>query len=522
MLIPRFFPDGTTGDANKQAPQVFGGAGNDTYKDRAEINAAGYWVGDYSMNNLQECEPTQIEVRHFYRGNKKHVDREDDLYHDKKKKRLKHYFQIGDNVIVTNGDMKNLLGKIKEININESERRVSIIPYTDDKSIKALKILDFSPDQLGKWFEAGNHVKVIEGQHKGCTGMICKVEVKKAMRSAIILQDETFLEVVAPLNWLELSDEKASGKEGVHGGYQVGQLVQITKGPTLACIIALEYGKNYKVITRENKIMNVTKNQIVDKARQNQQTTVRVRDQTGHFKQIGVGAMVKIRVGQHKDSVGEIKHLSMKSIWLRIHGRVQDAGYVVCLTDDVILDSLSVNAVRDGVTKDGMVDIASRRQLRSYEKRMGERVQIKYGAYKGMFGSIREEDEKVVKVLLDGKSKIIPVRKGEVVMLYNPKQTLANADVKKRINVPQYGVTPAFLDTNGGDSVFRDTAQSTPGTKNDDEEDVDGTAVHPTEGSQVGTRYGKKFMDAVPGSKTAQGTYSIFIQEFMFLHRFCC
>ena len=105
-----------------------------------------------ALSNVEEVGPTQIEIRNFYRGAKKEMEREADTYRSKKKNN-QHTFNVSDNVIVCSGDMKNLLGRIKTININDSERRISIVPLTDDKAIKALKTLDFAPEQLGNQFK---------------------------------------------------------------------------------------------------------------------------------------------------------------------------------------------------------------------------------------------------------------------------------------------------------------------------------------------------------------------------------
>ena len=48
MAIPRFFPDGTYGDAKNQAPQINGDIA--MFKEKPEINDAGYYVQDYGTH----------------------------------------------------------------------------------------------------------------------------------------------------------------------------------------------------------------------------------------------------------------------------------------------------------------------------------------------------------------------------------------------------------------------------------------------------------------------------------------
>ncbi|XP_043717650.1 putative transcription elongation factor SPT5 homolog 1 isoform X2 [Telopea speciosissima] len=82
--------------------------------------------------------------------------------------RKKGHFMKGDAVIVVKGDLKNLMGWVEKVD----EENVHIRP-----KMKGLpKTLAVNEKELCKYFEPGDHVKVISGAHEGATGMVVKVE----------------------------------------------------------------------------------------------------------------------------------------------------------------------------------------------------------------------------------------------------------------------------------------------------------------------------------------------------------
>jgi transcription elongation factor SPT5 len=50
-----------------------------------------------------------------------------------------------------------------------------------DESLGDFKdVIRFEPRELSKYFESGEHVKVVHGQHEGETGMVVRVETPVA------------------------------------------------------------------------------------------------------------------------------------------------------------------------------------------------------------------------------------------------------------------------------------------------------------------------------------------------------
>ncbi|RYR06398.1 hypothetical protein Ahy_B06g086131 isoform A [Arachis hypogaea] len=82
--------------------------------------------------------------------------------------RKKGHFMKGDAVIVVKGDLNKLKGWVEKVD----EDNVHIRP-----ELKGLpKTLAVNERELCKYFEPGNHVKVVTGAQEGATGMVVKVE----------------------------------------------------------------------------------------------------------------------------------------------------------------------------------------------------------------------------------------------------------------------------------------------------------------------------------------------------------
>ncbi|KAL8459360.1 hypothetical protein ACS0TY_036737 [Phlomoides rotata] len=83
--------------------------------------------------------------------------------------RKKGHFLKGDRVIIVKGDLRNLKGLVEKV----EEDTVHIRP--NERGLP--KTLAVSDKDLCKYFEPGNHVKVVSGATEGATGMVVSVEV---------------------------------------------------------------------------------------------------------------------------------------------------------------------------------------------------------------------------------------------------------------------------------------------------------------------------------------------------------
>jgi transcription elongation factor SPT5 len=101
----------------------------------------------------------------------------------KTKANASNQFVPGDTVMVSEGELINLLGTVLKIEDNV----VTIMPKHEDLKDP----LEFPANELRKYFKLGDHVKVILGQHEGDTGLIVRVE----NNVAVLVSDLTLHEV---------------------------------------------------------------------------------------------------------------------------------------------------------------------------------------------------------------------------------------------------------------------------------------------------------------------------------------
>lgn len=81
-------------------------------------------------------------------------------------------FQKGDRVIVTEGDLKDIKGKVQLV----TEDGQIMVSITDELLDNFTEAIGFAPRELVKYFASGDHVKVVHGSHAGQTGMVVRVE----------------------------------------------------------------------------------------------------------------------------------------------------------------------------------------------------------------------------------------------------------------------------------------------------------------------------------------------------------
>ncbi|KAF7125062.1 hypothetical protein RHSIM_Rhsim12G0009500 [Rhododendron simsii] len=126
--------------------------------------------------------------------------------------RKKCHFMKGDQVIIVKGDLKNLKGWVEKVD----EDNVHIRSNAEGLP----KTLAVNEKELCKYFEPGNHVKVVCGASEGATGMVIKVEGQVV----IILSDTTKEDIRVFADNVAESSEVTSGVTRT-GGYELHDLV---------------------------------------------------------------------------------------------------------------------------------------------------------------------------------------------------------------------------------------------------------------------------------------------------------
>ncbi|KAI8550624.1 hypothetical protein RHMOL_Rhmol06G0121800 [Rhododendron molle] len=128
--------------------------------------------------------------------------------------RKKGHFMKGDQVIIVKGDLRNLKGWVEKV----EEDNVHIRPNAEGLP----KTLAVNEKELCKYFEPGNHVKVVSGASEGATGMVIKVEG----HVVIILSDTTKEHIRVFADNVAESSEVTSGVTRI-GDYELHDLVML-------------------------------------------------------------------------------------------------------------------------------------------------------------------------------------------------------------------------------------------------------------------------------------------------------
>ncbi|KAF4674292.1 Transcription elongation factor [Perkinsus chesapeaki] len=221
---------------------------------------------------------------------------------------------VGDAVVVTGGDMKNLRGKV--VTIDTDRKRVSI-EVGHGKGHVTVAIKD-----LSKHFDMGDHVKILDGASAGDTGTVIKVSGSVAT----VLTDNEPREVKCQSSNLKLTAEVSKGIEKI-GQYKVGDLVTLnvsgSSGVGVIVSIAAS-GTTAKIIGNDNRARNVPVGSL---GRHRDTNVVFLMDVNNNpFKP---GALLKILPPHPLAGKGaQVKHIMNNVAWVKVNDRLEDGGIV--------------------------------------------------------------------------------------------------------------------------------------------------------------------------------------------------
>ncbi|XP_039062437.1 putative transcription elongation factor SPT5 homolog 1 isoform X2 [Hibiscus syriacus] len=233
--------------------------------------------------------------------------------------RKKGHFMKGDAVIVVKGDLKNLKGWVEKV----EEENVHIRP-----EMKGLpKTLAVNEKELCKYFEPGNHVKVVSGTKEGATGMVVKVE----QHVLIILSDTTKEHIRVFADDVIESSEVTTGITKI-GEYELHDLVLLDNN-SFGVIIRVE-SEAFQVLKgvperpevslvklREIKCKLEKKFNVQDKYR----NTVSVKD------------VVRILEGPCKGKQGPVEHIYKGVLFVYDRHHLEHAGFICAKADSCCL-----------------------------------------------------------------------------------------------------------------------------------------------------------------------------------------
>ncbi|KAI5680806.1 hypothetical protein M9H77_02033 [Catharanthus roseus] len=233
--------------------------------------------------------------------------------------RKKGHFMKGDRVIVVKGDLKNLKGTVEKV----EEDSVHIKPHEEG----LMETLEVSDKNLCKYFEPGNHVKVVAGATEGATGMVVSVEGHVVN----IVSDTTkeLLRVFAD-NVVE-SSEVTTGITRI-GDYELHDLVQLDD-MSFGVIIRVdsEAFQVLKGVPEKLEVALVRLREIKFKIDR------KINSQDRRGNKLAVKDIVKILEGPCRGKQGPIEHIYRGILFVYDRHHLEHAGFICAKSESCML-----------------------------------------------------------------------------------------------------------------------------------------------------------------------------------------
>ncbi|KAL0271372.1 UNVERIFIED_CONTAM: hypothetical protein PYX00_008479 [Menopon gallinae] len=367
---------------------------------------------------------------------------------------VSHSFSTGDNVIVCEGELKHLQGKILSIDGNV----VMMQPKHDDLK----EPLVFQASELEKHFRHGDHVKVLSGRYEGDTGLIVRIEENRV----VLFSDLTMHELEVLPRDLQLCSDMATGVDSM-GQFQWGDLVQLDP-QTVGVIVRLERD-NFHVLSMQGKVVQA-KPQALQKKKESRHAVALDSEQNN----IQNKDIVKVIDGPHSGRDGEIKHLYRNFAFLHSRMYLDNGGIFVCKTRHLLLEGgnkanpdaqLGSQSPFPGGFMSPRIPVSPRHPgggdrgrggrprgrfgVRRDREIIGQTIKITGGPYKGNVGIVKDATEVAARVELHSNCQTISVDRSHIASIGVPS---------KDGSISSYNRTPSF----GGATPIYAAGQKTP------------------------------------------------------------
>lgn len=287
-------------------------------------------------------------------------------------------FIQGDKVKVIKGDVKGLAGTVH----TSSDGVVFIIPHIEDLCDSKY---EFPVEDLCKFFEDGDHIKVIAGRYAGITGMI----ISTTDNSAEILCDVSKNVITALCNDLKLSDEVSSGLS-ITSDYKIYDIVTLTNDNAFGIVVKVD-SEFVTTILTSGETRNIWFHEISKKFIPKRASALD-RDQNSLIE----GDMVKISFSRspYYNKCGAIKNSLRGVLFINVLGEGQ-FGIVPIRANYCLLLGTESKPLEQGEARKSDV--------------VGKMVRIKTGPYRGYTGKVTELNNSKARIEMSTLSKYFTV-----------------------------------------------------------------------------------------------------------------
>ncbi|XP_065877417.1 putative transcription elongation factor SPT5 homolog 1 isoform X2 [Euphorbia lathyris] len=334
--------------------------------------------------------------------------------------RKKGHFVKGDAVIIVKGDLKNLKGWVEKVD----EENVHIRPEMKDLP----RTIAVNEKELCKYFEPGNHVKVVTGTQEGATGMVVKVE----QHVLIILSDTTKEHIRVFADDVVESSEVTTGITKI-GEYELHDLVQLDD-LSFGVIIRVE-SEAFQVLKGVPERPEVA---LVRLREIKRKVDKKFNVQDRHKNTIAVKDVVKIIDGPCKGKQGPVEHICGGVLFIYDRHHLEHAGFICVKSHScIVVGGRRGNGDRNGNSLSRFSSLKAPPRIPPspgrfqrgapmesggrhrggrgrHDALLGTTIKIRQGPFKGYRGRVKEIKGQSVRVELESQMKVILVDRNNI------------------------------------------------------------------------------------------------------------
>ncbi|ETB63386.1 hypothetical protein YYC_00179 [Plasmodium yoelii 17X] len=337
---------------------------------------------------------TLTEIRDF---NKNNTNEEDINLHISKSfinKNSLHLFKKGERVKIMKGELFNLIGTITNINEN-------VLSVNPDNLAKEFKFL---PTDVTKYFTEGDNVTVINGLHKGKSGLISLLDYKEniALIFSPSLNTEFRSSIQDLTGTISSSSNTVEGLGGVNtlNGFSIGDLIELNDRQ-IGVLTYIDKNKHIRVLTNSNKILHTTIGSITYKRSAIGQIC---KDENGNI--IQSKDTIQLIKGAHKNKTAIVSYIWKNKIFAKINKKIEDNGFVVVDCENCLLSG-NVNEKKKIITQHNLFRNNNMQRKNTFQSFIGKTVKILSGVYKGLLADVIDAERDEFTLLLKIKPKTI-------------------------------------------------------------------------------------------------------------------
>ena len=351
-------------------------------------------------------------------------------------------FDKGDRVKVVDGDLAGIVGQVEHV----TDDGLVLVHPKDEQLGDFKEAISFQPKELRKYFENGDHVRIVAGEHDGASGLV----VSKEGDVCIVLTDATQKEIRVLARDLTQAVAAASAEDSF-GEYTLFDLVQLTDSQVAGLIVGIEKDMARVLSTRsrpDKQDIRLCKLQDIQRKLVGRRATA--TDQDGN--EVSINDIVEVTAeGELNGSSGTVKEIAKGCLFLQSKHVIENGGYV-CVnarfcrvrggksrvvsghvsaplatpsrsyaTSNMYGDLLASPARNDGLGSgpmSGGFGGASTRGHGAYSGRQvaqqdrlleGKSVRIRAGPYRGMKGTVKNATATHMRVELEAQYKVVSI-----------------------------------------------------------------------------------------------------------------